>query len=65
MTIPFGRFRLIVVLTCTARQTPWEELTAIGMDDHELARLNRANTRYPDMALWDDLLSRIDPRQRS
>jgi hypothetical protein len=64
MTIPLGRYRLIVLLTRTGRQMPWEELTAVGMDDRELAHLNEANTRYPDVAAWDNPLSRIDTRRR-
>jgi hypothetical protein len=64
MTIPFGRYQLIVLVTRTGRQKPWEELTAVGMGDRELAHLNEANTRYLDVAAWDGPLSRIDTRRR-
>ena len=64
MTIPLGRYRLIVLLARTGRQKPWEELTAIGMNDRELAHLNEANTRYPGVAAWGGLLSCIDSRRR-
>jgi hypothetical protein len=43
-----------MALTST-RSKRWEELVAVGMDDNELARLNRLNSRDPEDAHWDGM----------
>jgi hypothetical protein len=49
MDIPFSPLRLTIFLARAPEgRKGWEEMTAIGMDDLELARLNQANTREPD-----------------
>jgi hypothetical protein len=49
---PIVRFRLNLTLSRAAdRRKGWEEMTAIGMDDLELARLNLANIRDPVAAV--------------
>jgi hypothetical protein len=49
MEISLGRLRLNITATrAPERRKGWEEMTAIGMDDLELARLNQANTRDLD-----------------
>ena len=54
MEIPFDSFRLnITVSRAIARQKGWEEFVAVGLDDLELARLNRANTRDPVHSPWE------------
>ena len=41
MTIQFGRHRLTISLTrMTSPRQDWEETIPVGMNDHELARLN-------------------------
>ena len=42
MQIPFGRRRLIVTVALTpAPPRLWEEAVAVGLGDHDLARLSR------------------------
>jgi hypothetical protein len=56
MTIPFGRLRLdISVSIASGKSRRWEELTAVGMSDRELAGLNQVNTRDPVTAPWEGL----------
>jgi hypothetical protein len=55
MTIPFGTLRLNITITLspsTTRTRGWEELSAVGLDDHELPRLNERNSRDYDGAPW-------------
>jgi hypothetical protein len=53
MTIPLDTIRLRIALMCSAAHPlRWEELTAGGMNDHELSRLNQRNTRDYDGAPW-------------
>jgi hypothetical protein len=53
MTIPFGPLRLYISLSWKSGEHPqWEALAAAGMDDQELARLNRMNTRDPVNSPW-------------
>jgi hypothetical protein len=53
MTNPLGTIRLSIALMCSAaRPLRREELTAGGMSDHELSRLNQRNTRDYDGAPW-------------
>ena len=54
MRIPLGR--RVLNITLTRHNEPgkgWEELVAVGMDDLELARLNRLNTTEPDDVRWE------------
>ena len=56
MDIPIGPLRLTIFLSrAPERRQGWEEMTAIGMDDLELARLNQANTREPAPRIWAGL----------
>lgn len=49
MEIALGPIRLTIMLSrAPERRSGWEEMTAIGMDDLELARLNQANMRDLD-----------------
>jgi hypothetical protein len=53
MTIPLGTIRFSVpLMRSTARPLRSEELTAGGMNDQELSRLNQRNTRDYDGAPW-------------
>jgi hypothetical protein len=52
MDFPFGPVRLTIVFSRAPDQRKgWEEMTAIGMDDLELTRLNQANTREPESGI--------------
>jgi hypothetical protein len=56
MTIPFGPLRLDISLSRDKKRArSWEELTAAGMDDRELSRLNERNTRDFEGAPWAGL----------
>lgn len=56
MNVSLGRFHVTVsVSRAPERRKGWEEMTAIGMDDLELARLNQANTREPESWTWAGL----------
>ena len=65
MEIALGPMRLTLTLSRAPEQRKgWEEMTAIGMDDLELARLNQANTREPEPAICADLRLIFGGRQR-
>ena len=65
MEISLGRLRLNIAVSRTPEyRKGWEEMTAIGMDDLALARLNQANTRDPVHSPWDGMRFVYDPPRR-
>jgi hypothetical protein len=66
MTIPIGPLRLIITLSLAEdSRTCWEELSAVEVEDQELARMNRRNTLYPEIVRWDHLIHFIGGTRRS
>lgn len=54
MTIPFGPFHLHITVSRAKKQRRyWEVMASAGMDDRELAQLNRHNIAWQGATPWD------------
>lgn len=65
MEIALGPIRLTLTLSrAPERRVGWEEMTTVGMDDLELARLNQANIRDPVHSPWEGVRWLYGPPRR-
>lgn len=62
--IPIGPLRLSISLSLAKESSCWEELSAVEMEDQELARMNRRNALYPEIVRWDHLIHFIGGTRR-